>query len=129
MPAYDYQILRGEAVIGSITAILPVAERDAVRLRRAGKRVQLVRAETAEVLGSVTDPGGCVRLKRAELPERLTVAGSAANPETPERQIERGFYREEQRLGADFERYAGMSKKEIRAIHAAQAPVGAEEQA
>ena len=47
-----------------------------------------------------------------------TAPSWAQNPEAPDHQIQRGFYREEQRLGADFEKHAKMTKRDIRQVMA-----------
>lgn len=118
MPAYDYQITdRAGRKLGCITAILPVAERDAVSVCRRGSLVRLLRQSNGIELGAAKVRGR-VRIERAQLPDRLAIAGHAQNPEAPDHQIQRGFYREEQRLGADFEKHAKMTKREIREVMA-----------
>lgn len=119
MPAYDYHITDSAGrPLGSITAILPVAERDAVTVGRRGSLVRLLRQSDGTELGQATVRANRVKVQRAQLPQRLAIAGHAQNPDAPDWQMQRGFYREEQRLGADFERHAHMSKSEIREVMA-----------
>jgi hypothetical protein len=118
MPAYDYEITDSAGrKLGSITAILPVAERDDVSVCRRGSLVRLLRKADGTELGTARVRGR-VHVRRAQLPDRLAIAGHAQNPEAPDWQMQRGFYREEQRLGADFEKHAKMTKREIREVMA-----------
>lgn len=105
-------------MVARITAVLPVAERDAVSLCRRGRTARLMRQSTGEVLASHEVGSLRVSVARAQLPRRLTIGGHAQDPTNPDNQMQRGYYREEQRLGADFDKYAGMSKAEIRRVMA-----------
>ena len=119
MPAYDYEITdHAGRKLGSITAILPVAERDEVKVCRRGSVVRLLRKADGTELATAQVNARRVKVRRAQLPRRLTISGHAQNPEAVDYQMTRGFYREEQRLGADFEQHAHMSKQEIRRVMA-----------
>lgn len=125
MPAYEYEIRDAGAdkVLGTITAILPVAERDEVRAKHVGNVLELLRNATGEVLGSLTNAKGLqLSISRVLLPRSLAIRGAALDPESIDPNVQRLFYREEQRLGADFERTAGMSKSEIRRVWAEPTP-------
>lgn len=120
MPAYDYEITDNSGQpLGSITVILPVAERDDVDVCRRGPFLRLLRRADGSELARVKVGTGRVRARRAQLPQRLTVAGHAQNPTASDYQMARGFYAAEQRLGSDFDRHAGgMTKAEIRRVMA-----------
>lgn len=89
MPSYDYEVQDAETgeTLARLTLIRSVAQRDAIVFRRV------------------------------QVPKRINVA---LGPTEGERRIAtdmRNFYKEEQRVGADFEHhFGGYSKEQIREI-------------
>lgn len=72
MPAYDYEVVRGGKVLGTLTLVMPIAERDAVFIRRR------------------------------TVPDHVTVMGSAHDPMDFTSSVLRGYYKKEQREGSRF---------------------------
>jgi hypothetical protein len=88
MPAYEYELLHPDtgAILARITLAVPVAERDAITLRRR------------------------------EIPNSVAIAGAARDPGQPANQVLDTYKRIETRLGnnREFRRRIGHSPEAIK---------------
>ena len=88
MPSYDYEAVDANTgeTLARLTLIRSVAQRDAIVFRRI------------------------------QVPKRINVAMGPTIDERRAAVDRKNFYKEEQRLGADFEKVMGYSKPQLREI-------------
>lgn len=74
MPSYEYELIDGETgrVLVCLPVLVPVAKRDAVRLRRR------------------------------TVPRTVTIAGAATAPDDAQQCTMKGYHRQEEKLGSRF---------------------------
>jgi hypothetical protein len=89
MPLYDFQVIEKQSgrVLETVAVNLPIAKRDEVEFRRV------------------------------TVPQRVAVMGSAPdNPHDLHSVDMRNLHKSEERLGSNFDKIMGRSKKEMRKI-------------